>query len=313
MSKASTAQSSQTLQKQQKQSSLQTWGDAAHVVSLLSTSIFCVTVYRSLHAATDDDEASTSILDDDWKKQGFCIAHADEPYKTSHDVCFYVDTIFAIILAIVYLLYRHTPGLEHANPLIATAIPGILGHGIGHAAYGASLRNGTLDTNLLASQTGLQVFHDLMDQGYMAMVLGVIPILIFWTCLLRASLPNVSLVWIGISAVVAQVGIALVPGNFGFTYVQTVLMISFSLNQLARPCSEKENFSYAAYAVIVTVPVTLVGWLESTQCTRFVKEWLYGHVVYDAFIPVAVLFWYGVCYREAVVNAKDVAVKTKTL
>merc|ERR1719215_259494 len=81
------------------------------------------------------------------------------------------------------------------------------------------------------------------------------------------------------------------PSRFGFTYVQTVLLLLFSTNQLLLPAEEKGR-SYALFGIIVSFPVSLVGWVESTQCSVFVKDYLYGHLVYDAYIPCSMLFWY---------------------
>jgi hypothetical protein len=127
----------------------------------------------------------------------------------------------------------------------------------------------------------------------------VVPLTIFWMCLIKASLPNVKTATVAVVVLGAQFFQLFVPNQFGFTYVQTVLMLAFSLNQLNRPTKEKD-FSYALYAALVGLPVTMVGWMESTQCSAFVMDYLYGHVVYDAYIPCSMLVWYLTCYHRAV-------------
>ena len=91
-----------------------------------------------------------------------------------------------------------------------------------------------------------------------------------------------------------------ITGKFDFTYVQTVLMTCFSFKELLqRPRAEKENISYPLFAAIVTLPLSYVGWMETTQCSSFVRDYLYGHVVYDAYIPISILMWYLLCYAHA--------------
>ena len=78
--------------------------------------------------------------------------------------------------------------------------------------------------------------------------------------------------------------------TFGFTYTQTVLMLSFSINQLGKAKDDK-GFAYQSYATIVSIGVPLVGWLESTMCSSFVI-YIGGHLIYDGFIAAATLVFY---------------------
>jgi hypothetical protein len=287
-------------------------GDMAHYAILVNTVLFAGTV--ALYMNVDDngvDSSSmmkanvtnhpTNILDDVWKEQGFCVAHADEPYFTSHDVCLYADVAAAAILAVVYYMLHRTPGMELANPLLATGIPGIIGHGIGHGALAAGNRSGVVAADD-AARTGMEILTKLWqtdDNQMKAILTQIVPLTFFWITLIKASLPNVKTVTVAVVVMAAQFFQLLVPNQFGFTYVQTVLMLAFSLNQLNRPVQEKD-FSYAMYAAVVGLPVTMVGWMESTQCSAFVMDYLYGHVVYDVYIPCSMLVWYLTCYHRAV-------------
>jgi hypothetical protein len=311
--------------KSSKSSTTAWWGDVAHYATIFNTLLFAGTVafYMNNDAASKADSSSNSsildnLLDPAWKNQGFCIAHADEPYFTSHDMCLYVDAAAALVLTGVYLALRNTKGLEHANPLLATGIPGILGHGMGHGALAYAVRAGTMN-DADSKKLGIDL---LRGQGLTvaAAVLQQLPYLVFWLTLIKASLPNVKIVWVVLVAIVAQFLQLFVPTQFGFTYVQTVLMVAFSLNQLARPKSDKD-FSYALYPAAVGFPLSMTGWMESTQCSNFVMDWLYGHVVYDAYIPCSMLLWYLTCYRRAcnatsystTSTAVDTSGKEKTL
>lgn len=289
-------------------------GDVAHYAILINTLLFAGTVAFYMNDKTADtsmnkagigtDQSANStnnilVLDAVWKKQGFCVAHADEPYYTSHDVCLYFDTVAAIVLAVLYFTLRNCNGMDNANPLLANGIPGVFGHGIGHGFLAYAARSGTMTADN-AALLGWELLRNTMSkQGITAAFLSVVPLTFFWLALIKASLPNKSLATVAVTATVAQFLQLVVPGQLGFTYVQTVLMLAFSLNQLARPVQEKD-FSYALYPVLVGFPLTVVGWMESTQCSAFVMDWLYGHVVYDAFIPCSMLVWYLSCYSRAV-------------
>ena len=54
-----------------------------------------------------------------------------------------MDVVAAVVLTTVYLMLRKQPGMELANPLLKTGIPGVLGHGIGHGALAYAARAGS--------------------------------------------------------------------------------------------------------------------------------------------------------------------------
>jgi hypothetical protein len=266
-------------------SSFTSLGDFGHAVTLLSTFAFTYMTGRYMNDPND------TFFDASWKRDGFCVAHAEVEYWNSHDVCLYVDVAMATLLGLVYLGLHKTPGMEAANTLLFSNIPGILGHGIGHGAVGKQIRESGLEA---ASAVGTEF---LADKTSMEIVQSLGLFLVFWAMLLKASMNNIQIKYLIPCVLVAMVGNALVPGNFGFTYVQTILLLAFSMNQLLRPSSEKDYF-YATYPLFVGFPLTLVGWMESTQCSNFVRDYMYGHVVYDAYIPIATLVWYLVCYAR---------------
>ena len=320
-------------------------GDKAHYAALASSLLYACAV--TLYANDDAD----TFFDEDWKKEGFCVANPDVPFWSSyvpclacllacmvvcvvlclacpelnilnmlvslsllffwcelrrHDACLYLDTAAALLLGLLYLVIRETPGMESANELFFPGLIGIFAHGVGHGAIGSAIRDGRLfdDKQMMA-------FEALQNMPPLEIVQLQAPIAVFWIGLVKASTPNLSNLAIGGIVIAAQLVQLFVPQYLGFTYVQTVLMLAYSLNQLARKSQEK-NFIYATYPLIVGLPVTLVGWMESTQCTSFVKEKFYGHLVYDGFIPFALLTWYIVCYlRVGLDNDSPQPIKDK--
>ena len=278
-------------------------GDSAHAVTLVSTLAFTYMAGRYMNDSND------TFFDTSWKRDGFCVAHAEVEYWNSHDVCLYLDMVMAALLGLVYLALRDTPGMEAANMFLFANIPGIVGHGIGHGAVGKQMRD--LGLEGLEAAAAQQGFFQ-ADQPSMEIAQQLGFFFLFWAALLKASMSNIQTKYLIPCVLVAMVGNTLVPASFAFTYVQTILLLAFSINQLSRPASEKDYF-YATYPLFVGFPLTLVGWMESTQCSNFVRDYMYGHVVYDAYIPIANLAWYLVCYgRVQGINAQKLGKTTKT-
>lgn len=270
-------------------------------------------------AVSHMQDPNDTLLDPEWKERGFCITAPDQAFWTSHDVCLYFDVAAAAVLGGVYLLLRKTPGLELANDMLLGNLVGLIGHGIGHGNIAASDRRDLAEQRQLAAElgkgyiptpsklyasTGWEWIRESPDVSTALQRQGFT--VIFWAGLLKSifsksSISTVVLLMLPIIAVQNM----FITGKFGFTYVQTVLMTCFSFKELLqRPQAEKENVSYPLYAAIVTLPLSYVGWMETTQCSRFVRDYLYGHLVYDAYIPISMLIWYLLCYAHAKSTAK---------
>jgi len=295
-------------------------GDAAYIVSLLITFALGYTVLtrlnrRPLH--TDDH-----LLDPVWKEHGFCVSHPDTPYWSSHDVCLYVDLLTALLLYGVYRVLGQpnkttttTSSMKMTNQALLHSLPGIVGHGIAHASIAAVIRrsqsnspvpakqaDGNATTTMMnpssvsssfAKETSWDVWRQLdWPQALMQIVVSVL----FWWGMFYSILPQAKRTTMG-ALIAATIYIQLyVPNQLGFTYVQSVIVAVAALKELSKTPDEKNHLSYALAPVVIAIPVTLVSWMESTQCSAFVRDYLYGHVVYDASIPLTTLVWYLLCY-----------------
>lgn len=250
-------------------------GDAAHTFILANTIAFMAAVIMQALGVVDCFAAS-------WSADGFCIAHKEDTVDlfgflmplSSHALCFYSDTAFALLL---FLLSRHQKNEPSMKP-VADAAPGILGHGAAHLGLW-SLGE--------PSSNGPPIFaphHSLATLA--ALVAGVS---VFFYLLFRTfSLSTRAIV---VQSIIHGAATALVvPPRFGFTYVQTALMLIYSVAELWRPLSEKDAY-YAAYALMVGVPVGFVGWIESLGCDAFIRS-VGGHVVYDTSISLSICAYY---------------------
>jgi len=242
-------------------------GDAANFFVLTNTGIFLASVVG--HALGRLDFFSPSFMRD-----GFCVSWGETPLVQSHILCFYVDTVCAVALALLNRRYKDMPGREP----VALAPAGILIHGLGHLATwfhrGAEVPQGNRWSR------GFE-WAEVAPQ-----------VLFIWTFffLLLRSAPNTPSTHAALHAAVhAPILVILVPGVFGFTYVQTVLLWVSSCYDLLRV--HKDRY-YDLSAALINLPVGLVSWVEASQCDTFLKA-VGGHVYYDAIIPVSMFVYYA--------------------
>ena len=80
------------------------------------------------------------------------------------------------------------------------------------------------------------------------------------------------------------------PSSTVFVYVQTVLVLTFSVYEVFFRPREDKDVSYD-WEWVVFVPFMVVAWVESTACTSFLRD-IGGHMWYDASIPSAILLYY---------------------
>jgi len=183
--------------------------------------------------------------------------------------------------------------MDSANEFMGASILGIFGHGIGHGLTAKAIREqGELPDDGAALSSN--------ENSHLTQAVGLI---VFWLFLLNTTMPKISKKVLIPIAAVCYTGQVYVPLQFSFTYVQTVLLLAFSINQLSRPTNEKQ-FAYGFYPLISGFPIILIGWLESTCCSRIPLRNIGGHLIYDAWIPVSLIGFYLTCYWTGVSKTK---------
>ena len=85
-----------------------------------------------------------------------------------------------------------------------------------------------------------------------------------------------------------------VPDEFGFVYTQTVLILVFSSYELLR---KDKDFTYDLAAVIVTLPIGFVAWVEAFGCDFALRD-IGGHIWYDNTIALSLLVYYVIIERR---------------
>lgn len=253
-------------------------GDAAHAFCILQTCLFAILVVGQ----------SSSIFDSVWIQDGFCVANRNVAYMTSHDLCFYFDILGAIVCGYLYYLFKPVKGMESTNALFKNNIGGIASHGFAHFLIAESMRDG----GIISVEDQLDAIANSTIQQVVINIGGIV---VFWLTLLKASMANVGWDRIVPLAVIATVWNIQIPPQFGFTYVQTILLLAFSFNQLNRPKEEKMTRAYALYPMLVSVPLNMIAWMESTMCSCFIIH-VGGHLIYDSAIVVSLVVYYFVCF-----------------
>jgi len=264
-----------------KLSTYSTIGDVGHVLALTLALFYC---FLAGYRMSDPHDR---IFDDQWKLDGFCVTNKQIPYWTSHDMCLYVDTLISAALGITYYtMGRKTPQMEEANMLVLSTTFGTLAHGMAHGFIGRDFRLGKV---VKEKGSVLDFFRNQPTWIDFFVVIAVSVAL--WGGLLRASLAKLPFRHVAAATAAIMTLQLFTPEAFGFTYVQTVLVLVYGISQLQRERSEKD-FGYAIYPYVVSLPLISIAWLESVACTSFLRDKLYGHAAYDGYLAMSTLVWY---------------------
>ena len=265
-------------------------GDFRYTVSLVISLVFALAVVLVA------SRPNQWLFDKEWAEVGFCVANADTPFWTSHDTSLYSDAVVTAALLAFYFLHSnqgqtkstsdndefHMQGL-YTGQTVKLAIAH-LAHGIGHGSLAYFQRQAM---SMAAGQDGMGNTSrtpgvEDMDMLQLARAVALLS-MTFWVPMLKAACTRVSCPVLVFSAVLVAAGQVMTPPEFGFTYVQTILLVSNALNELTRPVKEKQSREYSLYPIMVNVPVAIMGWVESMGCGAFYKD-IGGHVWYDTTI-----------------------------
>ena len=104
-------------------------GDVANSFVILNTFAFMATVVAQTLGYVD-------VLSPAFQSDGFCVSWKETPLIQSHILCFYSDTVCALVLMLLAWRYKNMQGFAP----VAGAAAGVFGHGAAHAG----LWNGTI-------------------------------------------------------------------------------------------------------------------------------------------------------------------------
>jgi hypothetical protein len=227
------------------------------------------------------------LLDLAFLKDGFCISNKDMSiYYQSHALCFYADTAMCVVLWMMAHFCKGKMSDVALDP-VKGAIMGIFGHGCGHL-YLATKEETPME----------MVPWERYDQikGQMRVFCGLGA---FWFFFIRSMSKNSgTFVVLVFSLIYNCVHVFYVQNRFAFTYVQTVLMLHQAISQLI---GEKGEY-YTEVAVMISLPVGLVGWVEACLCSSFLVK-IGGHLWFDLSIPLSMCVYF--LYVRSLENSKS--------
>ena len=248
-------------------------GNLANTVVLLNSLAFMAVVI--LQEKGIIDVLSTSFLED-----GFCVAFKDKSvYVQSHMMCFYGDTAFTIFLYALVQMKKGSVSDEALEP-IKKNIFGIFFHGVGHASlalYGEKPKD---VTPWEGTESGAEFARAALGLG------------LFWYAFMRGILGrdfgHLSVVCF--TVFYTAVHLFLIVARFGFTYVQTALLVTAAIASMSK---DPKSQHYNAIALIINTPIGFVSWIEGIACDSFFKH-IGGHLWYDLTIPLSMCayYWY---------------------
>lgn len=266
-------------------------GNTAHIISFVNISIFAL----ALAVAND----SSSLFDASWQSNGFCVINKQIPYWNSHDLCLYYDALVSLVLGVVYLIVKNKDGMKKMNEIMFPQIFGILFHGFGHGNIARVIRKEmVMEDEDDASNMEPESMNNEMD--LISLIKSNSLMFFFYFFLLKASANKISS-WklLSIMALISQSIGSQINRQYAFTYVQTILMVVYHIDQLFFSTEKEKNcFEYMIVPIIMGLPVGFIGWMESTQCSSpsGVMEYLGGHFIYDAYIASSTLLVYLICW-----------------
>jgi hypothetical protein len=276
----------------------------ALIVIQTGLSVYELSLSRDAHdkvnlADTTKTAPRRLVLDPAWiETGGFCVANPTSRSLNSHDVCVYVDVVMETACLVLYLALRKGRGMENLDTIYNYNIPGLFLQALGHVDLANTFRARFLDSDEAVVHKFDLTPSEYYNTGWLPLFgWQTLAGLAFWAAFLKAAMFNVDtgkILFMVLPVTYAQL---FIPMKYSFTYSQTVLLLAFSLNQLSRPVEEKD-WSYASHPIFIGLPVLALSWFESLACQSIVRDYLYGHVAYDVYIPVATMAWYYWNYQR---------------
>mmetsp|Transcript_33129 Transcript_33129/g.78271 ORF Transcript_33129/g.78271 Transcript_33129/m.78271 type:complete len:291 (-) Transcript_33129:285-1157(-) len=242
------------------------------------------------------------VLDEDWKKDGFCIQNKDVPFWSSFDTCLYLDVLLSVVLGMMYVSWKDTPGMETSSTLVPSLIAATVGHGLAHGFMAMKFRDESYEADTdehRGSSDEDQLWH------------LVAFCVFFFFPLLKAAMPRMSNQNLLLCAAVATYGKRFVKEELGFGYIQTIVNVAFSVSQLMSPEDEKSKREYFFLPLSGVLPL-VVAWNEALFCEAYFRS-IGGHTLYDVSIIISFIVFYADCFRFHKKSNMSGSMKEKTM
>lgn len=211
-----------------------------------------------------------------WTSNGFCIVNGGATAIPTEWLCFF--SLASSAIAGFILSKNSSKTLKDENPLLTERLQSFIfanfSHGFGHAFIWLMGAGGS------AIELSLRP----------AALANLIMLLSFWVGTLRVivRLSTNHAAMMSIMVLTAQY-LLRVPPELAFTYSQSIILLSGSLDQLRRKedyYSENNSFLFFANALYY-LPLFPLYYFEMFSCSNSLLAYLGGHTVYDLYLALA--------------------------
>lgn len=304
-------------------------GNVAHVVNLSLIAFYAINFTRNVLLVQDVDAIKTTprtqswaehfsiSIDSKWLQEGFCSPNHHSNISDTH----LQTAILMIVSSMAYILLSYilpsiyqryssysssiinnnstfinpwTYSSSSANQRAKYALLGAFAHGMGHFIIYMGHINGTYPKT---NTTGIEHFNGL---SFVQVLKKTLPgYILFWIPLLKAYMMNTSWSYVSIHALLGMIGSFLLPINYGFSYFQSFLYASSSLDQLFGVPSSHKNMEYALWPILTMIPATCISLIELTSCSSSWMMMEYGHVIYDSFLVLSYVLFHLICAYDS--------------
>jgi len=215
-------------------------------------------------------------------QDGFCVSNKDGPVlMQSHALCFYEDTIFAILVWVLVNIIGKNMIPETDVALMTRYAFSTFVHGCAHLSlayrdYAADPSDGTPTATWTPNFKPLRVGTLLM----------------FWSAFMSVLNPEHSLNKKIMQSLFWTTVHLFVPRLYAFTFVHCVLVMVFSIKNMQE--KEVDRF-YNLRVPLLNIPNSIIAWMEAFACEKYLQPYG-GHAIYDAFIPITMIAYIFVLF-----------------
>ena len=248
-------------------------GDLVNWLVVVNTLVYIGVIVA--HANGFGIEFSPSYAQD-----GFCVSNKDRSVLLqSHALCFYEDTIFAILVwYLVNVIGKDM--LPEADVTLMTRLAfATFVHGAAHLSV--AYRDYTADPEDIVGK-----------DGNILKPLRVITLFVFWSTFMWVIHPEHTSSKTLLRGVFWTTVGLFVPRLYGFTFTHSALVMEFCIKTMQ--VKEVDPF-YNIRIPLLNIPNSILAWMEIFACEKFLQPYG-GHAIYDAFIPITMIAYIFVLF-----------------
>ena len=252
-------------------------GDVVNGLVIVNTLVYIGFIVA--HANGFGVEFSPSFAQD-----GFCVSNKNGPvYMQSHALCFYEDTIFAIIVWFLVNIIGKDMVPENDVALMTRYAFSTFIHGCAHLSL--AYRDYAADDPDDVVETWKPNFKPQR----------VITLLVFWSTFMSVIHSDHSISKKALRSIFWTAVHLYVPRLYAFTFVHCVLVMEFSFKTMM--IKEVDRF-YNLRIPLLNIPNSIIAWMEAFACEKFLQPYG-GHAIYDAFIPITMIAYIFVLFYSS--------------